>query len=635
MGVTPSKALYNAAREGNVSSAAAAHQQGGQVNALDEDARETPLIVASRHGHVGVIAWLLSVGAQDLQSDRGLFALMEAAKNNQLEVLGLLLDKGVDFDLRTPDGMRAIDIAGARGHILAVRLIEARTAPFAWSMAVEETQWLTGAHTWPTKWVAVTRPRPWDAPRHARSDVALYVYANEAATVEERILTRPRISTSRPAPNQPGLIDVRIEATATRKNRTSQPDAVPVPVTVRVENEIFEWLLDVLSDDFGAGRGPAFTFDGERPISVRMPMRAVARLSKFKTDQLSLLQRTRNMSGPVQFDPAAMPAGVSCRSVHAPTPAPAARQEPYGGGAMAYGGGGGMPPAYHAQQGTPHYVGAGGTYAPGVAGAYPAAYVPGGPGGYPAAAAYYTPGVAPGVGGGGAYAAYPTFAGGGAGYATGGFASAAPYPAQYNNNGVFGGPGSVPVRQAPPAQYAQHAQHAPPPGGPAPLPARTPSPAPARADAPVPAYRAQGLLAKLIELQKADELLPPDAPEPPQSFVCVITSEIMLDPVVTADGSTYSREGITQWLSQAKDGKPQRSPLTGEELVDTHLIPNTALRSQIIEWVENERKNGEKREAARRPAETPAAQDSGADASGGVESAAQDPTPSIPTPSAP
>jgi hypothetical protein len=51
---------------------------------------------------------------------------------------------------------------------------------------------------------------------------------------------------------------------------------------------------------------------------------------------------------------------------------------------------------------------------------------------------------------------------------------------------------------------------------------------------------------------------------------------IMKDPVVTADGHTYDRESITQWLFN-----DHKSPNTGLELPSTKLIPNIAFKNLI------------------------------------------------------
>lgn len=61
-----------------------------------------------------------------------------------------------------------------------------------------------------------------------------------------------------------------------------------------------------------------------------------------------------------------------------------------------------------------------------------------------------------------------------------------------------------------------------------------------------------------------------------QAFQCPITGSIMKDPVFTADGHTYERAAITQWLSRSK-----RSPMTNAVLEHTRLVPNVALRTLI------------------------------------------------------
>lgn len=66
----------------------------------------------------------------------------------------------------------------------------------------------------------------------------------------------------------------------------------------------------------------------------------------------------------------------------------------------------------------------------------------------------------------------------------------------------------------------------------------------------------------------------------PDAFKCPITSELMADPVTTADGFSYEREAITRWFSSHAT-----SPLTGAPLDHLLLVPNLALRSAIQEVV--------------------------------------------------
>eukprot|EP00964_Phaeocystis_antarctica_P109730 scaffold74165_cov64-Phaeocystis_antarctica.AAC.4 len=64
--------------------------------------------------------------------------------------------------------------------------------------------------------------------------------------------------------------------------------------------------------------------------------------------------------------------------------------------------------------------------------------------------------------------------------------------------------------------------------------------------------------------------------EVPDDYICPITAEIMTDPVSTADGFTYEREAITEWL-RTKD----TSPSTGAKLESKALIPNHLVRSLL------------------------------------------------------
>ena len=60
------------------------------------------------------------------------------------------------------------------------------------------------------------------------------------------------------------------------------------------------------------------------------------------------------------------------------------------------------------------------------------------------------------------------------------------------------------------------------------------------------------------------------------SFVCPITQAVMADPVMTADGHTYERAAIEQWLASHNT-----SPLTGLPLSTHELVPNEQLARHI------------------------------------------------------
>jgi len=73
-----------------------------------------------------------------------------------------------------------------------------------------------------------------------------------------------------------------------------------------------------------------------------------------------------------------------------------------------------------------------------------------------------------------------------------------------------------------------------------------------------------------------------DTTDTPCHFVCPITQEIFIEPVVAEDGHTYEKSAIRTWLS-----KHNTSPLTNKMLYSDRLIPNHNLNAQLIEYVEN------------------------------------------------
>jgi hypothetical protein len=79
----------------------------------------------------------------------------------------------------------------------------------------------------------------------------------------------------------------------------------------------------------------------------------------------------------------------------------------------------------------------------------------------------------------------------------------------------------------------------------------------------------------------------------PESFLCPIGMELMTDPVVCADGHTYERINIENWLLRS-----HRSPKTNLELGGTMLIPNHTLRGAIADWMEERDERAAKAAAA-------------------------------------
>lgn len=66
----------------------------------------------------------------------------------------------------------------------------------------------------------------------------------------------------------------------------------------------------------------------------------------------------------------------------------------------------------------------------------------------------------------------------------------------------------------------------------------------------------------------------------PQEFMCPITQDLMVSPVICRDGITYEESAIRQWLQFHNT-----SPVTREHLSALDLIPNRALKSTIEEYL--------------------------------------------------
>mmetsp|Transcript_8463 Transcript_8463/g.21817 ORF Transcript_8463/g.21817 Transcript_8463/m.21817 type:complete len:541 (+) Transcript_8463:165-1787(+) len=69
-----------------------------------------------------------------------------------------------------------------------------------------------------------------------------------------------------------------------------------------------------------------------------------------------------------------------------------------------------------------------------------------------------------------------------------------------------------------------------------------------------------------------------DQDNAPSIFLCPITQEVMMDPVIAEDGYTYEREAFEKWTNVHR-----RSPMTNRELNSTEVIQNHTLRSAIMD----------------------------------------------------
>jgi hypothetical protein len=66
----------------------------------------------------------------------------------------------------------------------------------------------------------------------------------------------------------------------------------------------------------------------------------------------------------------------------------------------------------------------------------------------------------------------------------------------------------------------------------------------------------------------------------PKNFVCPLTKDLMIDPVMDSEGNSYEREAIMRWLSLVPT-----SPITHMPLTENDLCDNNALRKMITTYL--------------------------------------------------
>ncbi|EOA16012.1 hypothetical protein CARUB_v10004133mg [Capsella rubella] len=67
--------------------------------------------------------------------------------------------------------------------------------------------------------------------------------------------------------------------------------------------------------------------------------------------------------------------------------------------------------------------------------------------------------------------------------------------------------------------------------------------------------------------------------QPPTHFICPLLKDVMNEPCVAADGYTYDRRAIEEWLEEH-----DTSPMTDSPLRSKNLLPNYTLYTAIMEW---------------------------------------------------
>ncbi|ESQ43447.1 hypothetical protein EUTSA_v10012716mg [Eutrema salsugineum] len=78
---------------------------------------------------------------------------------------------------------------------------------------------------------------------------------------------------------------------------------------------------------------------------------------------------------------------------------------------------------------------------------------------------------------------------------------------------------------------------------------------------------------------KARNSLSDSAKQPPSHFICPLLKDVMKEPCVAADGYTYDRRSIEEWMENHRT-----SPVTDLPLQNMNLLPNHTLYAAIVEW---------------------------------------------------
>ena len=260
MGNTPSQALLRAVRDGDLAGAIAAQGAGGSINyqgSEGESKQRCPLQLAARYGHLSLVSWLLSQGALDLPDVDGVTALMSACKHGHANIAATLLDKGDDVYVHNKAGQNATDVAGLGGQKHCVRLLEARSCPFAWRATLHCPGFFSDE--WRERWLAVYRARPWDNPSVDRTRVVMYIYEGREAALADKVLLRPCLVHVARGAGDIVEVDIACESVRNGQGGHSPPGS---PMRFRLDSVTYEWLNRVLADSFAEGRGAAFDSTG-------------------------------------------------------------------------------------------------------------------------------------------------------------------------------------------------------------------------------------------------------------------------------------------------------------------------------------------------------------------------------------
>ncbi|KAJ4875839.1 putative U-box domain-containing protein 53 [Raphanus sativus] len=84
---------------------------------------------------------------------------------------------------------------------------------------------------------------------------------------------------------------------------------------------------------------------------------------------------------------------------------------------------------------------------------------------------------------------------------------------------------------------------------------------------------------KNVAKKKARNLISSVPEQPPSHFLCPLLKDVMSEPCVAADGYTYDRRAVEEWMEDHRT-----SPVTNLPLQNINLLPNHTLYTAIVEW---------------------------------------------------
>jgi len=66
----------------------------------------------------------------------------------------------------------------------------------------------------------------------------------------------------------------------------------------------------------------------------------------------------------------------------------------------------------------------------------------------------------------------------------------------------------------------------------------------------------------------------------PDNFLCPITQELMVNPLMSRSGISFDRKAILEWISEHNNS----CPMTRQPLRVCDLVPNRNLQAKIFAW---------------------------------------------------